>query len=230
MAMGIVLILSIYHLYIHMAPLFSMSYQFLPLLVTFSGEISYASYQRRNKFFSGRLNLSVQSFLSYPSISQCYLRNLSRSTFCVFRFNSRWFQFKSLERSCTYSLRRKAFFALKYNRLRFILHFLYIWSVVMKRSTKILDNPLGFQTLHSCCILKKMLLFFLPHPLLPHQSLMLQEDLRDDNSCLAVFSDNKFYSMKNQKNKGLKYLFIFRNLVTGPFIIDKNIYVASSVY
>lgn len=142
-----------------------MSYQFLPLIVTFSSEISYALYQLISKFFSGRLNLSVQSFPSYPSISWCYLGNLSRSTFCVFRFNSRWFQFKPPEPSCTYSLRRKAFFALRYNRLRFILYFLYIWSVVMK---KIYLNPVqsfGFPDPPFMLYLEKC--FFLPPSLPP---------------------------------------------------------------
>lgn len=83
-----------------------MSYKFLPLSVTFSAEISYASYQLRSTFFSGRLNLSVQPFLSYQSMSKCCLGNLSRSTFCVFRFTSRWFKFKPSELSCTYSLKR----------------------------------------------------------------------------------------------------------------------------
>lgn len=80
-----------------MASLFSMSYTFLHFLVTFSAEISCTSYKLRSKFFSGRLKLSVQPFLSYPSMSKCCLGNLSRSTFCVFRFNSRWFKFKPPE-------------------------------------------------------------------------------------------------------------------------------------
>ena len=53
------------------------------------------------------------------------------------------------ELSCMCSLRRKTFFALRYNQLRFTLYFLYQWGVVRNRSAQILETSLGFQNLHA---------------------------------------------------------------------------------
>lgn len=138
-----------------------MSYKFLLLLVMFSAEISYASYQLRSKFFSGQLNLSVQTFLSYQSMSKCFLGNLSRSTFCVFGFNSRWFKFKPSELSCTYFFKRYMLWDMTGSGLHstFCLHGVCLWKDLLKSWKTLWVSRPSINV-----VFKKMLFSFSPTP------------------------------------------------------------------